>query len=253
MFMLNTNWTTTYEPTKNTVERAKKLLDGRSKAVKESSDRDIDRVLTSFFAYGPNEYEIILDKAPEQDRALLSCCRDALTGEVLQRTKGRNGYKLKSEWYNIYQCRNSDTAKHKPVETTYRSTITDGSYNNVPLDQISGFNYARCGYIKVINPNLQTKYLLGVEEKPSLRFLGLEGSDCELVSEWLDILARCISDNRHSMIAHNRDTILCHDPEQAILGLKIAASRVTGKTGYNYSVEFKDIHGRQGTTWGGQV
>lgn len=254
MITLNTNWTTAHEPTQKAVERAKQLLDGRTKAVKECSQSDVDRVLTSFFAYGPNEYQIILDKVPESDRALLSVCRDNLAGEVLCRTKGRNGYKFKDKWYDVYECKNSDPVPtHKPVVTTYRSTITDGSYNNIPLDQIQGFNYAKCGYIKVISPYQQTKYLLGVEEKPSLRFQGLEGEDCELVLEWMEIRDRAVSDSRHSLIAYGDDTFLCHNVDQAIFGLKNAATRISGKIGYTYSVEFRDAFGRMGTTWGGNL
>ncbi len=271
---LRNNWTTQDERTRQAVEKAKPLLDCRLKAVKEASQNDIDRVLTSFFAYGENEYQIILDKVPEADRALLSACRDSLMGEVLQRTSGRNGYKLKEKWRNVYECRNCDLVPtHKPVTTTYRSIITDGSHNEIPLDQILALDYTKTGYIRIINPYLQTKFLLGEAEMPSLRYQNLEGVDCEpvwggtaldpdyvdttknatLFPVWEAIRDKVIFDNSLSMAAYRNDTILCHNVDQAVFALNIASTRITGKTGFSYLVEFKDVYGRKGMNWGGRL
>jgi len=47
---LNTNWTTRDDATKKVVEKAKTLLDGRIKAVKDASDSTLNRIVTSFLA-----------------------------------------------------------------------------------------------------------------------------------------------------------------------------------------------------------
>ncbi|MDT1063081.1 hypothetical protein RM190_14485 [Paracoccus sp. CPCC 101403] len=238
------------ETTKNAVARAKELLDGRTKAVKEATDNDVERVLTSFFAYGGNEYQIILDQVPEQDRPLLAECREALTGEVLQRTTGRNGFKLKSSWFNIYETETPTGNSRYRVDTTYRSVILDDSYTNTPLDQILSFNHQRCGYIKVISPYTQTKWLVSCQA-PASRWHGVDVEDEMLTFEWLEIHNKLVQDNRYnrSIAPYNHDTFLCHDVDQAVRALNISAAKVTGAA-FHYSVEFKDVHGRQGTTWG---
>jgi len=194
---------------------------------------------------------VLLDKVPDADRELLSACRDTFVGEVLQRTKGRVGYKLKPQWYNIYKAETLTYSPNNPrIETSYGSVITDNGYHDVPLDQIVALNYQRCGYIKVPNPYQQTKWIYE-GQAPTHRWKGMEGEDYCLVLEWWEIRDRAIEDNRRTLAQYRNDTILCLDPDFAIRSLRIATSRIIGRSGMNFSVEYKDRYGRSGETWGG--
>ena len=250
---LKTNWTTKDEATKQAVSKAKSLLDSRVKAIKDASESDLERVLTGFFAYGGNGYQIILDKVPEADRALLSACRDSLVGEVLQRTSGRNGFKLKKEWLKSYQAETLPVPGHVSqgrIVTAYGSTITDDSYNDIPVDQIVGLNFAKSSFIRVPYPNTQTDWLWNGSLTP--RWNTVEpNADKEAIYnlDWDMIRDRAIFDNRKTMIPFGKDGIICSNVDGAIQALYIATLRVIGKP-FRYFVEWRDTYGRTGTTWG---
>ena len=250
MITLNTNWATASTTTKNAVQAAKALLDGRVKEIKEASQSNLDRVLTSFFSYGSNEYQIILDAVPEADRALLDHCRGKLTGDVLQRTAGRNGYKLKDSWVKFYQ---TETIHKGPSVgrflTDYGSTILDQSYNQVPLEQITHLNLVKTGYVKVINPNTQTNFFLE-GNLPSIRWNSVEPKEEDIaVLEWMEIRDRAVASNFKTIAPYNYDTFICHDPTQALNALSIASLKQTGKK-FNYLAEWSDKYGRKGLSWG---
>lgn len=250
MIKLKTNWSVLSQDQATTqkVAELKSYLDNRLSVVKEATQDDLDRILVSFLAYGANEFQIAMETIPDNDKELVAVCRDTLSGKLLQRTKGRNGYRVREDQLGQYSVTTIGVESKFRVLTKYGSAILDDSYHDIPLDQLKTLNYYPISSITVIKPHLQTNWCI-TGEGPSLRWQGVEGDELPETSLFTQIRDRAVADNWMALAPYGKDTILCIDANQACVSLRIATAKITGQL-FNYSVSFKDEYGRKGVAWG---
>lgn len=250
MIKFKTNWSVLSQDQATTqkVEELKSYLDNRLSVVKEATQDDLDRILVSFLAYGSNEFQVARETIPDQDKELVAVCRDTLVGKLLQRTKGRNGYRVREDQLGPYSVTTIGVESKFRVLTKYGSAILDDSYHDIPLDQLKTLNYYPISSITVVKPNLQTNWCV-TGEGPALRWLNVEGDELPETSLFTQIRDRAVADNWMNLAPYGKDTILCVDANRACVSLRTATAKVTGQL-FNYSVSFKDQYGRKGVTWG---
>lgn len=250
MIKLKTNWSVLSQDQATTkkVQELQSYLDNRLSVVKEATQDDLDRVLVSFLAYGANEFHVAMETIPDQDKELVAVCRDTLAGKLLQRTKGRNGYRVREDQLGPYSVTTTGAESKFRVLTKYGSVILDDSYHDIPLDQLKTLNYYPISSITVIKPHLQTSWCV-TGEGPALRWQGVEGDELPETSLFAQIRDRAVADNWMTLAPYGEDTILCVDGNQACVALRVATALTTGQL-FNYSVSFKDQYGLKGVTWG---
>ena len=250
MIKFKTSWSVLGQDanTLRKVEELKSYLDNRLSVIKDATQSDLERVLVSFLSYGGLEFQIAMDLIPERDNELVQVCRDALVGNLLQRTKGRNGYKVREDQSSGYSVTTTGAESKFRVLTKYGSAILDDSYHDIPLDQLKTLNYYPVSSITVIKPHLQTSWCV-TGEGPALRWQCVEGDELPETGLFAQIRDRAVADNWMTLAPYGEDTILCVDANQACVALRAATARATGQL-FNYSVSFKDQFGRKGVTWG---
>lgn len=250
MIKFNTHWSVLGQDatTQGKVDELKSYLDNRLSVIKAATLSDLERVLVSFLSYGGLEFQIAMDSIPESDKELVAVCRDALVGKLLQRTKGRNGFRVREDQTGGYRVTTTGPEGRYRIMTKYGAAILDDSYNDIPLDQFKTLNYFAISSITVIKPHLQTNWCV-TGEGPALRWLNVEGEELPESDLFTKIRDRAVADNWVNLATYGKDSILCIDSNQACVSLRTATAKVTGQL-FNYSVSFKDQWGRTGVTWG---
>lgn len=252
MIKFNTNWIVQNQDVTTTkkIEELRSLLDGRVKAIREATEGQLQRVLASFLAYGPNEFSLALQGVPEADRELVTAMKDCVVGEVLQRTGGKTGYKVKEQHQGKYSLGTiaGDDAYFR-ILTTYGSIIQDESYLQVPLDQLKTLNYHPIEWVRPVKPHLQTSWIMN-GNAPSLRWQGVKGDELEPTEDFEKIRSQTVFENKHfNMLPYGDDIVLGHNCDKIGLALSLTIRKMTGKVFY-YSLEYQNQYGQRGVGWG---
>ena len=126
-------------------------LDRRKSSFKDEETNR--RVLASFLAYREGDFEIVLGNSREEDRDCLRDATEALLGDVLQRTKGRNGYKFNpSLILPVTKVQTNNITLKNTITTKLGAIYQNDTYRQRVVKDFCAIGQARVVQVKITDP-----------------------------------------------------------------------------------------------------
>jgi hypothetical protein len=252
---LTTNWQAANKQAHLLISEWLLKLDHRKNVFKDPDKNR--RVLASFLAYREGPFEVVLSNSPAEDRDTLKEVTATLVGDILFRTKGRNGFRFNPK--NILPV-----TKVQTINATMRNTITtrlgaiyhDETYRSRPTEDFHAIGQARVASVRIIDPLANMLTLSGQIEDAPKNWLDLAHVEPSPAAEqlWTEFEERLQGAAFRSAIAcfpvDEPGLFLCTQPERLARLIRQTATRQFGGSRIAPSMVLTDANGKKTRAWG---
>ena len=158
--LLKTQWQSANKQANLIIDQWLPQLDRRKSSFKDEATNR--RVLASFLAYREGDFEVVLGNSREEDRDCLRDATEALVGNVLQRTKGRNGYKFNpSLILPVTKVMTTNVTLKNTITTKLGAIYRDETYSQRVVKDFCAIGQARVVQVKITDPFANMMMLSG--------------------------------------------------------------------------------------------
>jgi hypothetical protein len=252
---LTTNWQAANKQAHLLISEWLLKLDHRKNVFKDEHKNR--RVLAAFLAFKEGPFEVVLSNSPPEDRDTLKEVTATLVGDILFRTKGRNGFRFNPK--NILPV-----TKVQTINATMRNTITtrlgaiyhDETYRSRPTEDFHAIGQARVASVRIIDPLANMLTLSGQIEDAPKNWLDLSHIEPSPAAEdlWLEFEEHLIKAAFREAIAcfpvDDPGLFLCTQPDRLARLMRQTATRQFGGSRIGPSTLLIDANGKKTRAWG---
>jgi hypothetical protein len=252
---LTTNWQAANKQAHLLISEWLLKLDHRKNVFKDEHKNR--RVLAAFLAFKEGPFEVVLSNSPPEDRDTLKEATEALLGDVLQRTKGRTGFKFSPKII-------LPVTKVQTISVSLRNTLTtrmgaiyrNETYKCRLVKDFHAIGQARICSVRITDPFANMILLSGQIEDAPRNWLELP--DIELTAEgrklWVEFEERlqeaAFREAITCLTVDEPGLFLTTQPDRLARLIRQTATRQFGGSRLSPSMILTNSHGKKSNVWG---
>ena len=259
MLTLSPKWNTFNQDAEQLVGQVLPLLDRRKKSLK---DEDANKeAITAILSYRDGPFIVKLGELPANSKVTYRDVVEALTGQVLLRTKGQNVFELRPEFKTpsakfITKPVEATTPRALPnVSTNYGTVYRDGSHSEVQFNKIALLGYVKPSLLTIEAPHHHWDIFFGDTTPPSKNWnLLTEGSHWHPRHEEIMDHVVCRAALRGiQAVRYDEGSFLTSNPDSLAMLIDSELVRLSGRSGQKPLLTITDTYGRSHKRWGGKL